>query len=143
MFGTLLVITNITGFKNYWVGTKIIFSGENADYFYKLVKTQKFDCDLLKFNQHSLKLGRIDFCFSRLNDSGHTIKLFNEFLVNSHSKIQNYTNTRHIRLQDFINGKILKVNRKNNSVHYRVYQKDASVRFEVELKHRQTKLLQD
>lgn len=101
------------------------------------------DWSLLKFDGHSLSLGRIDICFSRPNDSSHTIKLFDEFLVNSRSQIQNYTNTRHIRLQDFPDGKILKVNRRNNSVHYRVYQKDQKVRFEIELKHRQTKLVQD
>ena len=28
-------------------------------------------------------------------------------------------------------------------MHYRVYQKDQNVRFEIELKHRQTKLVQD
>lgn len=35
------------------------------------------------------------------------------------------------------------MNRRNNSGHYRVYQKDQKVRFEIELKHRQTKLVQD
>ena len=35
------------------------------------------------------------------------------------------------------------MNRRSNSVHYRVYQKDQKVRFEIELKHRQTKLVQD
>jgi hypothetical protein len=136
-------IRQYTGSKGYWVGTKIIFSGKDAAYFYKLVKTQRFDWDLLKFNQHSLNLGRIDLCFSHPNDLNHTSKSFNGFLVDSRSKIQNYTTTRHIRLQDFPDGKILKVNRRNNSVHYRVYQKDQSVRFEIELKHRQTKLVQD
>jgi len=136
-------ICQYTGSKSYWVGTQVIFSGKNAAYFYNLIKTEKLNWNILKFNSHSLNLGRIDLCFSRLNDSSHTTKLFDEFLVNSRSKIQNYTNTRHIKLQDFTNGKILKVNRRNNSVHYRVYQKGASVRFEVELKHRQTKLLQD
>jgi hypothetical protein len=63
--------------------------------------------------------------------------------VDSRSQIQNYTTTRHIRLQDFPDEKILKVNRRNNSVHYIVYQKDQRVRFEIELKHRQTKLVQD
>jgi hypothetical protein len=38
---------------------------------------------------------------------------------------------------------MLKVNRRNNSRHYRVYQRDETVRFELELKHRQTKLVQD
>jgi hypothetical protein len=63
--------------------------------------------------------------------------------VDSGSQIQNHTNTRHIKLQDFPDVKMLKVNRRNNSRHYRVYQKDETVRFELELKHRQTKLVQD
>jgi len=63
--------------------------------------------------------------------------------VDSRNQIQNHTTTRHIRLQDFPDGKILKVNRRNNSVHYRVYQKDQRVRFEIELKHRQTRLVQE
>lgn len=48
-----------------------------------------------------------------------------------------------MKLQDFPDGKMLKINRRNNSRHYRVYQKDKTVRFELELKHRQTKLIQD
>ena len=35
--------------KGYWIGTRIIFSGKNASYFYKLLKTGKFDWSLLKF----------------------------------------------------------------------------------------------
>ena len=97
----------------------------------------------MKFDEHSLSLGRIDLCFSRPNDLNDTSKLFDAFLVDSRSQIQNHTTTRHIRLQDFPDGKILKVNRRNNSVHYRVYQKDQIVRFEIELKHQQTKLVQD
>ena len=136
-------IRQYTGFKGYSVGIKIIFSGKDAAYFYKLVKTQRFDWDLLKFDRHSINFGRIDLCFSHPNDLNHTSKSFNGFLVDSRSKIQNYTTTCHIKLQDFPDRKILKVNRRNNSVHYRVYQKDQSVRFEIELKHRQTKLVQD
>lgn len=58
--------------------------------------------------------------------------MFDEFLVNSRSQIQNHTNTRHLRLQDFPDGKMVKVNRRNNSVHYRIYQKDQRIRFEIE-----------
>ena len=93
----------------------------------------------MKFNQHSLTLGRIDLCFCNSNDLNYTSKSFDEFLIDSRNKIQNYTTTRHIRLQDFPDGKILKVNRRNNSVHYRVYRKDEQTRFEIEFKHRQTK----
>lgn len=136
-------IRQYTGSKGYWVGTKIIFSGKDAAYFYKLIKTQRFDWGILKFDEHSLSLGRIDLYFSRPNDLNHTSKSFDEFLVDSRSQIQNHTNTKYIKLQDFPNGKMLKVNRRNNSRHYRVYQRDETVRFELELKHRQTKLVQD
>ena len=136
-------IRQYTGSKGYWVGTKIIFSGKNAAYLYKLIKTQRFDWNLLKFDEGSLSLGRIDLCFSRPYDLSDTSKSFDDFLVDSRNQIQNHTATRHIRLQDFPDGKILKVNRRNNSVHYRVYQKDQRVRFEIELKHRETKLVQD
>ena len=136
-------IRQYTGSKGYWVGTQIIFSGKNASYFYKLIQTQRFDWDLLKFDQQNLSLGRIDLCFSLPNDLSHTSKSFDEFLVDSRSQIQDHTNTKYIKLQDFPNGKMLKVNRRNNSRHYRVYQKDETVRFELELKHHQTRLVQD
>ena len=132
-----------TGSKGYWVGTNIIFSGESASYFYKLLKTGRFDWSLLKFEGHTLSLGRIDLCFSRPNDWNHTSKSFDTFLLDCRSQIQYRTNTKHIKLQDFPNGKMLKVNRRNNSRHYQVYQKDETMRFELELKHRQTKLVQD
>lgn len=136
-------IQQSTGSKGYWIGTKIIFSGKNASYFYKLLKPRNFDWSLLKFEEHTLSLGRIDLCFSRTNDWSHTNKSFDAFLLDSRSQIQYRTNTKYIKLQDFPDGKMLKVNRRNNSRHYRVYQKDETVRFELELKHRQTKLVQD
>ena len=94
-------IHQYTGDKGYWVGTQIIFSGKDAAHCYKLIKNQKFDWKILTAYQYPLRLSRIDLCFSRPNGSSHTIKLFDEFLVNSRSQIQNYTNTRHMRLQDF------------------------------------------
>ena len=136
-------IRQYTGSKGYWVGTKIIFSGKNAAYFYQIIQTQRFNWDLLKFDQQTLSLGRIDLCFSLPNELSHTSKSFDNFLVDSRSHIQDHTNTKYIKLQDFPKGKMLKVNRRNNSRHYRVYQKDESVRFELELKHHQTRLVQD
>jgi hypothetical protein len=129
--------------KSHWIGTQIIFSGKNTASFYKLIKTREFDWGLLKFDQKTISLGRIDLCFSKPNDFNHSSKSFDAFLIDSRSQIQNHTTTQHIKLQDFPGGKMLKVNRMSNSRHYRVYQKDQSVRFEVELKHRQTKLVQE
>ena len=136
-------VRQYTGSKGYWVGTQIIFSGKDAAHCYNLIKTQKLDWETLKMGEHALSLGRIDLCFSRPNDLNQTIKNFDAFLVDSRSHIQDHTNTKYIKLQDFPKGKMLKVNRRNNSRHYRVYQKDETVRFELELKHRQTKLVQD
>lgn len=111
-------VRQYTGCKGYWVGTKIIFSGKNAHYFYKLLKTRNFDWNILKFENHTLSLGRIDLCFSRPNDWNHTTKSFDDFLVGSRSQIQDHTSTKYIKLQNFPNGKMLKVNRRNNSRHY-------------------------
>ena len=94
-------------------------------------------------NNQTLSLSRFDLCYYRSNDSNDTIELFDKFLVDSRSKIQNSTNTRHITLKNSPEGKILKVNRRNNALHYRVYEKDSRTRFELELKHRQTKSVQD
>ena len=52
-----VLIHQSTGLKGSWVGTKIIFSGESASYFYKLLKTGKFDWSLLKFEGNTLSLG--------------------------------------------------------------------------------------
>jgi hypothetical protein len=70
---------------------------------------QNFDLSLLKFEEHTLSLGRIDICFSRPNAWSHTSKSFDAFLVDSRSQIQYRTNTKYIKLQDFLNGKILQV----------------------------------
>ena len=136
-------VRQYTGSKSYWVGTQIIFSGKGAGYFFKLIKTEIFDWNLLKFDGHSLSLGRIDLCFSRPNDANHKSRLFDTFLVDSRSQVQNHTNTKYMKLEDFPDGKMLKINRRNNSRHYRVYQKDETARFELELKHGQTRLVQD
>ena len=73
-----LSIRQYIGSKGYWIGAKVIFSGKNEAYFYKPVKIQRFDCNLLKFNQHSLNLVRTDLCFSHSNDLNHTSKSFDE-----------------------------------------------------------------
>ena len=126
-----------------WVGTQVIFSGKNAAYFYKLIKTQKFNWRIFKVDQCTLSLGRIDLCFSIANGFNFTRKSFDTFLVDSRHKTQTQTNTRYIKLANFPEGRMLKINRRNNSLHYRVYQKNETVRFELEFKHRQTKLVQD
>ncbi len=131
------------GSKGYWIGTKISFSGKNADYFYKLLKTQDLDWSLLKFKEHNISLGQIDLCFSLMNGLSQTNKSFDKFLVDCRSHIQDHTNTKYIKLQDFPNGKMLKINRRNNSLHYRVYENNQEIRFELEMKSNRVQSVQD
>lgn len=42
-------IQQSTGSKGYWIGTKIIFSGKNASYFYKLLKPRNVDPNFIDF----------------------------------------------------------------------------------------------
>jgi hypothetical protein len=129
--------------KSFWEGTKINFSGKNAAYFYNLIKAQRFDWSIFEFNHQTLSLSRFDLYYYRTNDSIDTSESFDKFLVDSRSQIKNSTNTRHITLKDSPEGKILKVNRRNNALHYRVYEKEFGIRFELEIKHGQTKSVQD
>lgn len=124
-----------------WVGILIKFLGDNAKQFFKFIKLQKVDWEIFKKN--SVSLSRFDLCYFRTNDLTHNRKLFEQFIVDSRSQILNSTNTRHLSLKDNTRGKILKVNRRSNSFHYRVYEKHNGVRFELEMKKRQTKLVQD
>jgi len=136
-------IRQYTGSEGYWVGTKIIFSGENAAYLYKLIKMQKFDWKILLKNQHTLTLSRIDICYSQANITNDELRNFDTFLINCRGYIDDHTTTKYTKLENFPDGKMLKVNRRNNSVHYRIYQKNQNVRFELELKYRQVRLVQN
>ena len=52
------------------------------------------------FQSYSLSLSRFDLCYSRTNDSNHTKKSLDKFLVDSRSQIQSSTNPRHISLKN-------------------------------------------
>lgn len=65
--------------KQYWVGTQIMFTGENAAYFYKLIKSGDFDLKNLSVDQNALNLGRIDLCYSQPNVFNSDKELFDAF----------------------------------------------------------------
>ena len=49
--------------KSFWEGTKVHFTGENATYFYSIIKQQKFDWKI--FDLTNLTLARIDVNYFR------------------------------------------------------------------------------
>ena len=103
---------------NYWSGTKLIFSGENGAYFYKLVQQKKVNWKILKLG--SLTLSRFDvYYFEKIYDSDESsVKYF---------------------LQDCV--KNLEEKRKNISYSLS-YQKRNGLKFELEIKKQETKKLQ-
>lgn len=70
-------IREYTGFKGYWVGTLINFSGENAAYLYSFIKEHQFDWNLLELQ--TISLGRLDLHYFRQfkpTDSNQQVKDF-------------------------------------------------------------------
>jgi hypothetical protein len=133
-------IRQYTGSKGYWVGTKIIFSGKDAAYFYKLIQTQRFDWDLLKFDEHSLSLGRIDVCYDReLNSTDRDPHLF---LENSCQTINEKNDKQQAKMSK--SGNILWIGKRSSSNFFRGYLKPGrkKIRFEIEVKKDEVKKFQ-
>jgi len=131
--------------KNFWDGTTLIFSGSNANYFYQMMKTKKLNWSV--FDLHHLTLSRLDLSYFR-KDSGKKNtsdqnKHVEFFMQKCCQKIHTKSKRRHASWSRSSKGLILKIGNRQSPNYYRVYQKDQKVRFEIELKHRQTKLVQD
>jgi hypothetical protein len=125
-----------------WVGIRLIFSGNNAKYFYERLRTGKFNLNKLNVNKNSIKIGRLDLVFVQKNLCLDT-NLFDLFLLDCRSHILKTTFTKHVKLYDYPDGKMLKVNRRNNSNHYRIYQHQNDIRFELELKNRSMRVVEE
>jgi hypothetical protein len=65
------------GFKTYWVGTKLDFSGNNAAHFYKSIKIQSLNLDIFDFQLTSFTRFDISY-FTKLKTTNQTesIKVF-------------------------------------------------------------------
>jgi len=125
----------------YWSGTKLIFSGENGTYFYKLIQQKKVNWKILKLG--SLNLSRFDvYYFEKINDSDESsVKYFLQDCVkNLEEKRKNISYS--LSYQKKNGGYILRIGSRQSSKHLRIYQKRNGLEFELEIKKQETKKLQ-
>ena len=135
--------------KSFWVGTKIDFSGKNADRFYKDIRAQKISWYLFKTQNlklaksKKLTLNRIDLCYSKTKKDIDTTQSFESFLKNCHEKILQNSRTKYIQYNRNKKGFILKVGSRKSPNYYRVYENNQKIRFELEMKNSRVQSVQD
>ena len=125
----------------YWSGTKLIFSGKNGTYFYKLIRQKKVNWKILKLG--SLNLSRFDlYYFEKINDSDESsVKYFLQDCVkNVEEKRKNISYS--LSYQKKKGGYLLRIGSRQSSKHLRIYQKRNGLEFELEIKKQETKKLQ-
>lgn len=125
----------------YWSGTKLIFSGENGTYFYKLIRQKKVNWKILKLG--SPNLSRFDlYYFEKINDSDESsVKYFLQDCVkNLEEKRKGISYS--LSYQKKNGGYMLRIGSRQSSKHLRIYQKRNGLEFELEIKKQETKKLQ-
>ena len=125
----------------YWLGTKLIFSGENGTHFYKLIQQNKVNWKILKLG--SLTLSRFDvYYFEKINDTDESlVKYFLQNCVkNLEEKRKNISYS--LSYQKKKGGYLLRIGSRQSSKHLRIYQKRNGLEFELEIKKQETKKLQ-
>ena len=127
-FQALFYIPNLKP-KNYWTGTVLSFSGQNAAYFYKAIKTKKVDWD--RFDQPSINLGRFDLYYFRKPKSADQNDLLELFMEESCQKIHAKSKRRHASWSQNLKGLILRIGSRQSSNYCRVYQKNNGLEFEL------------
>ena len=114
-------------FKNFWLESKINFSGTNADYFYNLVKKGQVDWTIFK----EVSLSRFDIHYFRQStsvDSNHQVK---DFIESACNRIREKLNRKKVSFDTTREPYILKVGSRFSSNFYRVYQKTKNINHSV------------
>lgn len=123
----------------YWSGTILRFSGQNAAIFYKTYKylnQQHYDISI--FNINFMSLGRLDLKYDRMMTSADP-SLIHFLEKTKHRQPPNVKTKLNLRKQS------LKIwTRKNSPKHYRIYLRNngKKLRFELELKREKAKAYQ-
>ena len=107
-------------YKSFWHGTQMIFKGDNAAQFYKLIKAQKFQWNIL--NLEKIKIGRFDINY-----------FLSDELLNQNNLVEDFFfKSRERALADGVHAtsdsKILKIGHRKSPNYYRVYLKEKVVR---------------
>ena len=119
--------------KSFWARTKVNFSGDNATYFYSLIKEKRVDWNI--FDLRYTTLSRFDLYYFRKpkpTDQKDHVELFMDQCC---QKILAKSKRRHASWSRNSKGLILKVGSRQSSNYFRVYRRPngKDIRFELEL----------
>jgi hypothetical protein len=117
----------------YWNGTVISFSGQNATYFYQLIQQKSIDFSFFP----TIQLGRLDLHYFRKAKITDNISV-NDFFESCYRKI-----CQKKRRQISVQGPILTIGNRKSSNFFRIYQKKDGLEFELEIKKTPLKSFQD
>lgn len=129
------------GYKNYWPGTTVSFSGSNASAFYNLIQTEVVDLNI--FDLRNTNLGRFDIHYLRepkATDQNEQLEIFMDHCC---KKIHAQSKQKHASWLKNKKGLILKIGSRQSSNYYRVYQKSNGIEFELEIKKKVAKSVQE
>lgn len=110
-------------FKNFWLGSKINFSGTNADYFYNLVKKGQVNWTIFK----EVSLSRFDIHYFRQSTSVDSNQQVKDFMESACNRIREKSKRRKVSFDPTREPYILKVGSRSSSNFYRVYQKTKNI----------------
>jgi hypothetical protein len=117
----------------YWNGTVISFSGQNATYFYQLIQQKSIDFSFFP----PIQLGRLDLHYFRKAKLTDDISV-NDFFESCYRKI-----SQKKRKQISVQGPIFTIGNRKSSNFFRIYQKNDGLEFELEIKKTPLKSFQD
>ncbi len=124
----------------YQDGTHLELAGESANHLYYLIKSNKFNMNLLK--KYGAFLRRIDTCYDRTHQS--TDKVSNDrFFEATLKNLKNVFPNNNLEYKRNKSGELINVGHRSSDKYYRVYLKGEVLRFEFEHKHRKTLNLYD
>lgn len=131
--------------KQFWSGTKINFTGENANSFYsqtlqphsdRINRTSFWSVLSSVTNLKRATLARLDLCFDRSNKENENEQTFRIFLEACQSYLLDKYKRGVIKLERNEQGFILTIGSRQSPKYFRVYQKKTSTRFELEIKNK-------
>ena len=124
----------------YHDGTHLEFAGESANQLYSLIKSNRFNMNLLK--KYGAFLRRIDTCYDRTHQSSDKVST-DTFFEATLKHLKSVFPNNNLQYKRNRSGELINVGHRSSEKYYRVYSKGEVLRFEFEHKHRKALNLYD
>ena len=123
--------------KSFWEGTKVNFTGNNAQYFYNQIKKNQLDRNI--FDLTKLTFARIDLYYLRHTKLGNTNQSVEDFMELSRRRISTKDKRRKVIWDYEEYGLVYRVGVRGGQKYYRIYQTNSAhnpeeLKFEFEWK---------